>query len=310
MATQISVIIPTLNRFDDLKAFTPTLVKQTLKPQELVIVDAGTMDTIEPMLRQELEGSGIDLVYIRAEPGTSSQRNEGIKVARGDFYFFFDDDVLLEDDYIEKSMACFDNAQALPLPLGGVMGTFKEFPKVNRLKTMYKHLFQITHETDEHPPMIMPSGASRWAIEPSDIIPIPVCGGGRVVFRKECFDNELWDSFLPGYTASEDVEVSYRISKKWSFVQTPFARLHHKYSPVSRNTFDDRTARLLYARYYFFRKHMPKDARHIGAFALSMVAASVMWSSASILQGDKNSMKGIQGVVKAGKLCMTDLLNH
>ena len=142
------------------------------------------MDTIEPMLRQELEGSGIDLVYIRAEPGTSSQRNKGIKVARGDFYFFFDDDVLLEDDYIEKSMACFDNAQELPLPLGGVMGTFKEFPKVNRLKTMYKHLFQITHETDERPPVILPSGAARWAIDPSEIIQIPVCGGGRVVFRK------------------------------------------------------------------------------------------------------------------------------
>ena len=105
-----------------LRHFTPTLVKQTLKPQELVIVDAGTIDTIEPMLRQELEGSGIDLYISAREPGTSSQRNKGIKVARGDFYFFFDDDVLLEDDYIEKSMACFDNAQELPLPLGGVRG--------------------------------------------------------------------------------------------------------------------------------------------------------------------------------------------
>ncbi|MGC6507121.1 MAG: glycosyltransferase family 2 protein [Myxococcota bacterium] len=309
MAAQISVIIPTLNRFDDLKAFTPTLVRQTVKPQELVIVDAGTLDTIEPMLRSELKGSGIDLVYIRAEPGTSSQRNKGINAAKGDFFFFFDDDVLLEPDYIEKSMDCFDNDPQNPLPLGGVMGTFKEFPKVSRYKTIYKHLFQITHETDALPPIILPSGAARWAIDPPNIIQIPVCGGGRVVFRKECFEDEQWDSFLPGYTASEDVELSYRISKRWSLVQTPYARLHHKHSPVSRTTFDDRTARLLYARFYFFRKHMPRDIKHLGSFALSMVAASVMWSTTSILQRDKHSMKGAQGVLKAGKLCFTDLFN-
>ena len=310
MPAQISVIIPTLNRFDDLKAFTQTLVKQTLKPDELVIVDAGDDNNVEPMLRTGLESTGIELTYLKAEPGTSSQRNKGIAAAKGDFFFFFDDDVLLEPDYIEKSMSCFDAPLNSTLPLGGVMGTFKDHPKDSRLKILYKHLFQITHETDIRPPIIQSSGAARWAIEPKEIIPIPVCGGGRVVFRKECFENEQWDSFLPGYTASEDVELSYRIAKKWSLIQTPHARLHHKHSPVSRTTFDDRTARLLYARFYFFRKHMPRDLRHLSAFALSMTGASFMWSTASFLQRDKHSMKGAQGVLKAGKLCVSDILKR
>ena len=66
MSAKISVIIPTLNRYDDLKAFTHTLTRQTLKPAELVIVDAGTLDSIEPMLRAGLDGTGIELVYLRA----------------------------------------------------------------------------------------------------------------------------------------------------------------------------------------------------------------------------------------------------
>lgn len=310
MPALISVIIPTLNRFDDLKAFTETLVKQTLKPDELVIVDAGTLESIEPMLKDGLAGSGIELVYLRAAPGTSSQRNIGIAAARGDFFFFFDDDILLEPTYIEESMSCFDAPHNHPLPLGGVMGTFKIPVKPNRLKNYYKHLFQISHQTDQYPPIVLNSGAVRWAIEPEQTISVPVCSGGRVVFRKECFDTELWDSFLPGYTASEDVELSYRISKKWSFVQTPKARCHHKHSPVSRITFDDRTARLLYARFYFFRKHMPHDIQHTSAFFVSMAAASVMWSTTSILQRDKHAMKGAKGVMKAVKLCLNDILKH
>jgi GT2 family glycosyltransferase len=308
MSHRISVIIPTLNRFDDLQQFTRTLIKQTLLPEELVIVDAGTLDTIEPMLLQELGDSGIALTYLRADPGTSHQRNKGIEVAKGDYFFFFDDDVLLEPDYIEESMRCFDNDKEQNPPLGGVMGTFLESHYHSTMRRKYYHLFNITHQTDDLPPRILASGSSRWAVNPDTTIPVPACGGGRVVFRAECFKDELWDCFLAGYTSSEDVEISFRIAKKWRLVQTPKARLHHKTSPVSRNKYGEQSARKMYARFYFFRKHMPKDVKHVSAFAWYMLGATLLYSAGSIRQADEHTFNGLKGVAKAYRLCLRDLM--
>ena len=80
MTRSISVIVPTLNRLDDLLVFIESLCKQTIKPQELVVVDAGTIDDLQSQLQDALNGSGIDLQYARSEAGTSLQRNVAIKV--------------------------------------------------------------------------------------------------------------------------------------------------------------------------------------------------------------------------------------
>jgi glucosyl-dolichyl phosphate glucuronosyltransferase len=305
MKSKISVITPTLNRHDDLQQYVRTLVTQTLLPDELVIVDAGNLDTVEPMLIEELKDSKIELVLLKSEPGTSHQRNVGIDVASGDFYFFFDDDIILEPDYIEQSMKCFDSG---PNPkIGGVMGTYNSPPRTQGYRTKYFQFFNMTHATDERPPVIMPSGASRWAIKPTEVIPIPVCCSCRVVFRAECFEGERWDCFLPGYTTSEDVEVSFRIAKNWQLVQTPDAVLFHKESPVSRNKYGERIARIIYSRYYFFRKHMPKDPAHVAAFSWYMFGTTALYSASAFRKYDENTVQTLRGIAKGYRLCISDI---
>ena len=55
-------------------------------------------------------------------------------------------------------------------------------------------------------------------------------------------EKEKWDDFLPGYTMGEDVEISYRISKNWTLVQSPEALLYHKKSEDSRDARPERIA--------------------------------------------------------------------
>ena len=82
-----SVIVPTLNRRDDLLAFTKTLIEQTVLPDEFVIVDAGNIENLDKEILNALKGSGIRLQYARSEAGTSLQRNVAMDLANGEIFF-------------------------------------------------------------------------------------------------------------------------------------------------------------------------------------------------------------------------------
>ena len=95
---RLSVIVPTLNRRQDLLEFTETLVQQTIQPDEFIVVDAGSVPDMKEAMLAVLEGSKIDLVYRQSDAGTSLQRNIAMELMTGEIIFMFDDDILLEPD--------------------------------------------------------------------------------------------------------------------------------------------------------------------------------------------------------------------
>ena len=293
---RISVIVPTLNRSDEISLFVDTLLQQTVLPDELVVVDAGEGSTLENKLSTQLSGSSISLVYARGKAGTSLQRNVAISKASGDILFFFDDDILLEPNYIEETMHCF----SLPYspPVGGVLGTFTSPYRLPLAKKIYFRFFRIAHTVDGNQAKMMSSSDIRWLIKPSKVVPVPVCSGGRVAFRKECFEEEQWDDFLPGYTMGEDVEISCRIGKKWTFVQTPKALLFHDKSENTRNSRSDRIARRVFSRFYIFQKNIPKTPRNILGFAWWNIGISLLYSTTG-----SNKRDDIKGLQRGYSLC-------
>jgi glycosyltransferase involved in cell wall biosynthesis len=79
---QVSVIVPTLNRRADLLEFCASLRAQTVRPLELIVVDAGQVTDMEQALIEALAGSGIGLTYRRSRAGTSLQRNVALDLVR------------------------------------------------------------------------------------------------------------------------------------------------------------------------------------------------------------------------------------
>lgn len=298
----ISVIVPTLNRNNEISLFVGTLLKQTILPNELVVVDASETSTLEEKLFHMLKDSTISLVYTRGKPGTSLQRNVAISKASGDILFFFDDDILLEPNYIEETLPCF----SLPYdpPVGGVLGTFTSPYRLPWTKKLYFRFFRIAHTVDGNEAKMMSSSDIRWLIKPSKVVPVPVCSGGRVAFRKECFIQEDWDDFLPGYTMGEDVEISCRIGKSWTFVQTPSALLFHDKSENTRNSRADRIARRVFSRFYIFQKNIPKTPRHLIGFAWWNIGISLLYSTTGT-----NKRDDIKGLKHGYSLCWNYIKN-
>lgn len=99
---RISVVIPALNEEKYLPILLESLKNQTFKDFEIIVADAGSKDnTIE------IAKSYGAKVVPGGMPGPG--RNRGAESATGEFLFFFDSDVLLPKDFLEKAINEMDD---------------------------------------------------------------------------------------------------------------------------------------------------------------------------------------------------------
>ena len=98
--SKTSVVISTYNDAEYLKRLIPTVINQSLKPLEIIIIDDGSKDDMaEDVINLFIDLTDIPIVFKKKENGgPSSARNVGIKLAKGEFVLFIDaDDELLSD---------------------------------------------------------------------------------------------------------------------------------------------------------------------------------------------------------------------
>ena len=85
----ISVIIPTLNRSSTLPRALDSVLKQSVLPYEIIVVDNGSTDATAQIMRCHY--SKIQFLYER-KVGVSATRNFGIRVAKGNWIALLDSD--------------------------------------------------------------------------------------------------------------------------------------------------------------------------------------------------------------------------
>lgn len=102
MGIKVSVIVPVYNVELYIEQCIVSILNQTLKNIEIIIINDGTLDrsiqNIEYLIR---ENSNIKLIN-KNNGGLSSARNEGIKYARGEYISFIDSDDYILEDFLEK----------------------------------------------------------------------------------------------------------------------------------------------------------------------------------------------------------------
>ena len=84
----ISIIIPTYNRYDDLSQTLDSIFFQTRYPNEILIIDDSENESISNLIKREksrFEKREIDLKYYRNphQKGVGISRNFGMKLAHG-----------------------------------------------------------------------------------------------------------------------------------------------------------------------------------------------------------------------------------
>jgi GT2 family glycosyltransferase len=113
---RITVVIPTYNRAEYLDECLASVLKQTVTPYEVIVVDDGSTDSTSDVVA----GHGDLVRYIRKENGGKpSALNVALPLIRGDFVWMFDDDDVAICDAIECRLARLEREPKIGFVLSG-----------------------------------------------------------------------------------------------------------------------------------------------------------------------------------------------
>lgn len=250
---KISVIIPTYYRQEDLAELFDSLLLQTCKPSEVIIVDDTPTADIADLCNKfygQFKEQNVSLIYCRNQRKRSSAvaRNVGVEKSSGGILMFFDSDVILFPDYIEKILQAFkEKPQALAVQ--GWIINFKR-KKFYYIRQVFYKIFFMNHHV---------KNSCRLFEYPSTLTKIVSCealSGANFAVKREVFNEFHFDESLLGYAYMEDLLFSHLLFKKFPgrlFI-TPHAKCIHKVSQIGREEKDKIEIHKRTCRFYVLTK--------------------------------------------------------
>jgi glycosyltransferase involved in cell wall biosynthesis len=95
-----SIIIPLYNRPQEIKELLETLVVQTYKQFEVLVIEDGSADDAAEIVKNFSDD--LDIKYfVKTNSGQGFTRNFGFERAKGDYFIVFDSDCLIPENYLQ-----------------------------------------------------------------------------------------------------------------------------------------------------------------------------------------------------------------
>ena len=123
----VTVIVPVYKVEPYLRRCLDSIVNQTYKNLEIILIDDGSPDNCGVICDEYAENDKRIKVIHKENGGVSRARNEGINVARGEYIAFVDSDDYIEPDLVEKSCIAVEKSGSDFLKFG----IYEEYYKSN-----------------------------------------------------------------------------------------------------------------------------------------------------------------------------------
>ncbi len=244
-----SVIVPTKNRPEELRTFLASLWGQSRLPDQLVVIDQShPNNVIEAEVLHMANKLKVSLAYIHDESikGLVQAKAASLVYNQCDIISFFDDDIVLEENYIEA----IENAFIEYPSIKGANGVILNAPAESRFKQL---IFRITHiglYKDNRQRVI--SSLNKMSYKP---LALNTLSGGLSSWRKEVFEKISFDT-KNLFHAYEDKEYSVRFNRKFpkGMFLIPSARLYHNHALQNRESLFRRTEKDVVEVLMIFKK--------------------------------------------------------
>jgi glycosyltransferase involved in cell wall biosynthesis len=250
MSPKLTFVVATKDRPDELRRLWRSLLAQSRRPDEVLVVDAGA----RPAALDAGSAAGLKLRVLSTPVASASrQRNLGLDAA-GDASLigFLDDDAVLEADAVEEMLrfwrqagadvagAAFNMINHPPLDWPAL----KRTALASRLGLYSARGGGVTRSGFQT--MIGPVTATSW----TEWLP-----SGAAVWRREVFDRFRFDEWFEGYSYLEDLDFSYRVGRTARLAVVAPARYRHLPAAGGRGGGYVFGVREVLNRVHFVRKH-------------------------------------------------------
>lgn len=265
-----SVVIPTCNRHIEIINVLKSIKNQTVQPDEIIIVDSSDYPLEENIEFKKYFNlnffPAVKLIYNYShKKGAALQRNIGINIAACDIIHFIDDDMRLNNDYIEQMNKVF-----LTRPeYGGGMGTIESLGIKNfNFHRFLRIIFLL--QRDNSSGYFTGSGMPTHPYGKLDFRNVHVLNG-CASYRSCVIKELLFDEKLGAYSYMEDCDLSKRASKKYCLFFNPEAKMEHLISNNNRaNIIEVKAIFIRNYSYIFFKNFYPENKLRIFAYIWSI----------------------------------------
>lgn len=285
-----SLIVCTYMRAKPLVTLLQSVSKQTVYPNEIIIVDGSTNTDTELALKVS---AFKNLKYLRVnnnERGLTKQRNIGVKLLddASEIVCFLDDDIVLKDNYFEILLNTYQNYPKA-LAVGGYIVN-----EVNWKKTCNQpNGFSFDGWTRNEPsrfkirkrfgllpdanPGFLPTFAHGRAISflpPSNkVYEVEQIMGGVSSYKSSVFKEMSFSEYFKDYGLYEDTDFSLRLAKKGQLYINTSAQLYHYHDYSGRPNAFKYGKMVVRNGWYVWKVKYPKPN----------VKARIKWNATSFL---------------------------
>jgi GT2 family glycosyltransferase len=269
----ISAIIATVGRPEMLRLCLDSLTKQTVPIAEAVVVHCGDDDATPALTRERCwRDAGLNVRYFHyPERNCAAQRNFAVSHASYDNLLLVDDDVEVEPRWVEELFApVWDDPK-----VGATMGRLVNQPMAT--PTLFWRIYRLVlhGQTKGFEPGRLVGAAlpNGFPTNARGLIPCEWIGGGASALRREAFESvDGFASFFAGSSPGEDLDLGYRLSRKWKVFYVPAAKCVHHQASGGREGSDQHQYFSMRARFGILTITMGKSRyralAHIGLWAL------------------------------------------
>lgn len=255
MKNSIDVLIPTINRQKEILDCLDSINKQTVKPDNIIIIDASDSDELNKILNYKYKDLSIE--YIHSDKGLPHQRNIGIQYIKSKWVLFLDDDIVLQYNFIEEAFRAIEVNEEYSCLTGSIINHNRK-SKVNPLMILFQKLFYLSKSciagfnksgtyNVNHP-------ALRGPIE------VGVAIGCLSMYKSDIFNKYKFDEnyqYLEGYASYEDEDFSLQIRHDNKILYcTDTKAYHNRNTGCATRLSIYRGARIrAFNHRYLYRKH-------------------------------------------------------
>ena len=208
----VSVIIPAYNAENTITETIFSVLNQTFKDLEVIVIDDGSKDkTTELVL--EIEDSRVKL-FPYENGGVALARNRGISHASGEYISFLDHDDLWTPDKIEAQISALRKSPDASVAYSWTINMYSEEKPIRFTK-----LSPAKFEGDVYSQLLVHNF---------------ICSGSNILVRAAAIKSI--EGFDPTPVSNEDWDFYLRLAAKWSFVVVPQYQIIYRHTGNSMSS--------------------------------------------------------------------------